>query len=154
MCLVSNSLRELGVIRRSLREQVITQFMKSGKFAWRPTGAWLPVMWQHPGGPPPLDYVGLNFYSRCPPVTPPVLLTRCVQSGAKCLTASSMQGRLARSCTRCIRAASHWCQQLYLAHVDIDGAGWSLIGSASYANTQTKSWATWSMPSGQRASIR
>lgn len=42
----------------------ITEFMRTGELAWRPTGPFRPVMWQYPDGAPPLDYVGLNFYSR------------------------------------------------------------------------------------------
>lgn len=43
---------------------VITDFMRTGELAWRPTGPFRPVTWRHLGGAPPLDYVGLNFYSR------------------------------------------------------------------------------------------
>ena len=40
--------------------------MRTGRFVWRPTGPWRPVSYTHPaGGPPPLDYTGLNYYSRC-----------------------------------------------------------------------------------------
>lgn len=44
--------------------KAITDFMATGELRWRPTGPLCPVTWQHPGGPPPLDYIGLNFYSR------------------------------------------------------------------------------------------
>jgi hypothetical protein len=39
--------------------------MRTGRFVWRPTGPWRPVMYTNPDGPPKLDYVGLNYYSRC-----------------------------------------------------------------------------------------
>jgi beta-glucosidase/6-phospho-beta-glucosidase/beta-galactosidase len=42
----------------------ITDYMRTGRFVWRPTGPWRPVSYINPGGPPPLDYVGLNYYSR------------------------------------------------------------------------------------------
>ena len=46
-------------------EQAITDYMRTGRFVWRPTGPWRPVMYTNPDGPPKLDYVGLNYYSRC-----------------------------------------------------------------------------------------
>lgn len=45
--------------------QAITDYMRTGRFVWRPTGPWRPVMYRNPDGPPKLDYVGLNYYSRC-----------------------------------------------------------------------------------------
>ena len=48
-----------------LAGQAITDYMRTGRFVWRPTGPWRPVMYTNPDGPPKLDYVGLNYYSRC-----------------------------------------------------------------------------------------
>lgn len=42
----------------------ILNYLINGHFVWRPLGPWRPVEYRNPGGAPPGDYVGLNFYSR------------------------------------------------------------------------------------------
>jgi hypothetical protein len=43
----------------------ILGFLVTGRFSWRPLGFLWPVEYSNPGGgPPPLDFVGLNYYSR------------------------------------------------------------------------------------------
>lgn len=43
----------------------ILNYLISGTFRWRPLGPFRPVEYRNPGGKPPGDYIGLNFYSRC-----------------------------------------------------------------------------------------
>lgn len=44
--------------------ELIHQWMLTGKFTWKVPllGQWLE--WQHPGGKPPCDWFGVNYYSR------------------------------------------------------------------------------------------
>jgi hypothetical protein len=43
---------------------VILDYLVSGRLSWRPLGSWGAVEYQHPGGPPPNDFIGINYYSR------------------------------------------------------------------------------------------
>lgn len=40
------------------------EFFKTGSFVW-PKFFTEGFTWQHPGGRPPCDFVGLNYYGRC-----------------------------------------------------------------------------------------
>lgn len=44
--------------------ELVHQWMLTGKFTWKVPllGQWLE--WQHPGGRPPCDWFGVNYYSR------------------------------------------------------------------------------------------
>ena len=44
--------------------EVVLHYMKTGKLSWRPLGPFGAVEYQNPGGPPPTDYIGINYYSR------------------------------------------------------------------------------------------
>ena len=42
----------------------ILDFLRTGVLEWRPLGPCTRVRYVAPGGPPPTDWVGLNYYSR------------------------------------------------------------------------------------------
>jgi hypothetical protein len=44
--------------------ELVHTWMLTGKFTWKVPllGQWLE--WQHPGGKPPCDWFGVNYYSR------------------------------------------------------------------------------------------
>lgn len=44
--------------------ELVHQFLLTGKFTWTipVLGKWLE--WQYPGGKPPMDWFGVNYYSR------------------------------------------------------------------------------------------
>ena len=44
--------------------EAITDYLATGNFSWRPLGPWRSISYRNPGGKPPGDYIGLNFYSR------------------------------------------------------------------------------------------
>ena len=60
----------------------ILDFLRTGVLDWRPLGPCTRVRYVAPGGPPPTDWVGLNYYSRvvmdwrCQ-VAPLLLLSPC-----------------------------------------------------------------------------
>lgn len=45
--------------------ELVHKWMLTGKFTWDVPllGRWLE--WQYPGGKPPCDWFGVNYYSRC-----------------------------------------------------------------------------------------
>ena len=74
----------MGVRAGANRE--ILDFLRTGVLEWRPLGPCTRVRYVAPGGPPPVDWVGLNYYSRV------VMDWRCqvrpVPSSAPALAAS------------------------------------------------------------------
>lgn len=50
--------------KRAGGNREILNFLRTGVWSWQPLGRCTRVRYTRPEGPPPLDWVGLNYYSR------------------------------------------------------------------------------------------